>query len=180
MIVLLVSGKARNGKDTVASMLEKKLVGEGHSVLVAHYADLLKYICRTFFGWDGKKDESGRELLQWVGTDVVRKRNPDFWVEFILNILSLFEGSWDYVIIPDTRFPNEIEAIRNAGYETYHLSVSRPSFDNGLTEEQKLHPSETALDDVSPDFQILNDGTLEDLNNKVEGLLQNILSKETP
>lgn len=174
MIVLLVSGKARNGKDTVASMLEKKLVGEGHSVLVTHYADLLKYICKTFFKWDGNKDEKGRTLLQWVGTDVVRKKKPSFWVGFIIDILNLFDSSWEYVIIPDTRFPNEIDAIRESGFKAYHISVSRPNFDSGLTKEQLAHPSETALDGVIPDYTIINDGTLNDLDDKVTRLIQTI------
>ena len=80
-------------------------------VLICHYADLLKYICKTFFVWDGVKDEKARSLLQRVGTDTIRKQNPDYWVEFISEFLKMFPDEWDYVLIPDARFPNEIRQM---------------------------------------------------------------------
>ena len=48
-----------------------------------------------------------------------------------------------------------------------HVKVSREDFDNGLTEEQKNHPSETALDSTIPDITISNTGTLVDLTREV-------------
>ena len=73
MKVITISGKAQNGKDTTARLLKDVLEDDGNTVLIAHYADLLKYICKQFFGWDGNKDEQGRHTLQYVGTDVIRK-----------------------------------------------------------------------------------------------------------
>lgn len=163
MKVILVSGKAQNGKDTVASMLRDKLTADNHRVLTTHYADLLKYICRNYFGWDGNKDEKGRQMLQYVGTDVIRKQNPTLWVDFVAMMLKYFHENWDYVIIPDCRFPNEVTTMVENGFDTIHLRVVRPSFKSPLTEEQQKHPSETALDDTVPDFYIENTGTLEEL-----------------
>ena len=54
--VIAISGHARHGKDTVAQMLQKQLQKDGHTVFITHYADLLKYICKTFFGWYVRKD----------------------------------------------------------------------------------------------------------------------------
>lgn len=167
MKVVVISGHAQNGKDTTANFLEKELKDAGKKVLVAHYADLLKYICKTFFNWDGKKDERGREILQYVGTDVIRNKSPDFWVNFIVEMLTLFKDEWDYVLIPDTRFPNEIDRLKQEGFDTVHIRVLRPHFDNQLTEAQKNHPSETALDNTLPDLFVLNNGTLEDLDEQV-------------
>lgn len=163
MKVILVSGKAQNGKDTVASMLRDKLIADNHRVLTTHYADLLKYICRNYFGWDGNKDEKGRQMLQYVGTDVIRKQNPTLWVDFVAMMLKYFHENWDYVIIPDCRFPNEVTTMVENGFDTIHLRVVRPGFKSPLTEEQQKHPSETALDDTVPDFYIENTGTLEEL-----------------
>ena len=59
MKVVCISGKAQHGKDTMASMIKECLEDYGKHVVIVHYADLLKYICRTFFGWDGNKDENG-------------------------------------------------------------------------------------------------------------------------
>lgn len=166
MKVIAVSGRARHGKDTVANILQKQLEEDGHRVLITHYADLLKYICTTFFNWNGEKDEAGRTLLQYVGTDVVRKNNPDYWVDFVADILNYFEDQWDYVVIPDTRFPNEFNRLKERGLDAVHLRVVRPDFVSPLTKEQQAHPSETALDDVKPDFYIVNDSDLKTLKRK--------------
>lgn len=166
MKVIAVSGHARHGKDTVANILQKQLQEDGNRVLITHYADLLKYICTTFFGWNGEKDETGRTLLQYVGTDVVRKKNPDYWVDFVADILNYFEDQWDYVVIPDTRFPNEFNRLKERGLDAVHLRIVRPDFASPLTKEQQEHPSETALDDVKPDFYIVNDSDLKTLKRK--------------
>ena len=166
--IITVSGKAQHGKDTFAQALCEELTSQGNKVLITHYADLLKYICRTFFNWDGNKDEKGRQILQYVGTDVVRKERPNYWVEFILSILELFGHNWDYVIIPDTRFPNEVEMLKTAYSNVAHIRVNRLNFENSLTEEQRKHPSETALDNIEPDFIFDNYGTIEDLKERIK------------
>lgn len=167
MKVILISGKAQNGKDTVAGTLQKQLLADNNRVLVTHYADLLKYICRNYFGWDGNKDEQGRQMLQYVGTDVIRKQNPTLWVDFVAMILKYFHENWDYVIIPDCRFPNEVTTMIENGFDTVHLRVVRNNFESPLTLEQQKHPSETALDDVVPDYYINNSGTLADLEQTI-------------
>ena len=170
--IITISGHARNGKDTVAGFLERKLKADGYKVLITHYADLVKYVCEKYFGWDKLKDERGRQLLQYVGTDIVRQQQPDFWVDFIKSILTLFHSHWDYVIIPDARFPNEIEVLKRDGLDVIHLRVDRPEFDNGLTDEQKHHPSETSLDDVVPDYIIINNAGLSELSEQANTFLK--------
>lgn len=167
MKVIAISGKAQAGKDTTANILKEILEANKYRVLIIHYADLLKFICKQFFGWDGNKDEYGRHLLQYIGTDVVRVRQPDFWVDTLISILKLFPDEWDYVLIPDCRFPNEIDQIRYPVFDTTHLRIVRPNYDNHLTQEQKEHPSETALDNTEADYYIMNDGTIEDLKEKI-------------
>ena len=167
MKIILISGKAQHGKDTSAGIMKQELERHGEKVLVAHYADLVKYVCRTFFDWDGVKDEYGRYILQYVGTDIVRARRPDFWVDFLSEILGIFSDEWDFAIIPDTRFPNEIDAMRKSFQDVTHVRVRRDGFDGPLTEEQKKHPSETALDEVEPDFWLENNGTIEDLGQQI-------------
>lgn len=171
MKVILISGKARHGKDTLAGMMKEELEGKGKRVLIAHYADLLKFICKNFFGWNGEKDDNGRALLQRVGTDVIRKQNPDYWVGFMISILKLFPDEWDYVIIPDTRFPNEIETIKNAGLDFVHIRIERPNFKSPLTEAQQKHISETALDGYPCHIYVGNGGTLEELRNGVTKII---------
>ena len=172
MKILAISGHAQNGKDTVAGLMRDSLKADEKRVLVAHYADLLKYMCRTFFDWDGNKDEKGRHILQYVGTDIIRKQAPDFWVDFISSVLTYFNENWDYVLIPDTRFPNEIDKLISNGFDVVHIRVVRPNFESPLTEEQQSHPSETALDNINPDFYIYNEGSMEELKVKINKWIQ--------
>jgi hypothetical protein len=70
-------------------------------------------------------------------------------VDFVALMLKYFHENWDYVIIPDCRFPNEVSTMVDNGFDTVHIRVVRDGFKTPLTEEQQKHPSETALDDVS-------------------------------
>lgn len=167
MKIILISGKARHGKDTTAGFLKNALEADGHPVLIAHYGDLVKYVCKTFFGWNGEKDEAGRTLLQKVGTDAIRVKQPDYWVSFLADILGFFPNEWDYVLIPDCRFPNEVDYIKSAGFDVVHLRVIREGFTSPLTPEQQAHPSETALDNVLADYYIINSGSLKEFQSTV-------------
>ena len=174
MKVICISAKARHGKDTAAESLKYYLESKGQRVLITHFADLLKFICTKFFHWNGLKDEAGRTLLQFIGTDVVGKKNPAYWAEFVVSVLKLFENEWDYVLIPDCRYPIEVETVGKA-FETYILRVERPNFDNGLTDAQKQHPSEVDMDTYAFDAVLYNDGTLDDFIKKVEGFADSFL-----
>lgn len=176
--VICISGKAQNGKDTSAGILKDILVKCGYRVLITHYGDLVKYVCKTFFDWDGEKDEAGRSLLQFVGTDRVRAKRPDYWVDFVVSIVQMFPDQWDYVIIPDSRFPNEIDIFKEAGFDVTHARVIRAPFVSPLTLEQQMHISETALDGVRADVYIPNFGSLEDLAQEIDDKLVSRLVKK--
>lgn len=171
---ICIGGKAQNGKTTLATMLKEKLESNGKKVLLTNYADLLKFMCREYFGWNGKKDDAGRTMLQNIGTEVVRARKPNFWVDFVIDTVSLFPQEWDYVVIGDTRFPNEISRIAEKGYDVAFVRIVRPLFNNALTEDQQKHKSETALDSVSADYTVINDKTLDILKGKATELCRRI------
>ena len=89
MKICCISAKAQHGKDTAAKLIKENLEKKGQRVLITHYADLLKFICVKYFGWNEVKDEAGRTLLQYLGTDVVGAQNPAYWAEFIAGILKM-------------------------------------------------------------------------------------------
>ncbi len=178
MKIVCISGKAQNGKDTTAKLLEEALIAQGNKVLIAHFGDLVKYVCKTFFGWNGEKDEAGRTLLQYVGTDKIRAVSPDYWANFIVSILNIFRDEWDYVLLPDCRFPNEYEIFEHYDMDAILLRVIRPNFTSPLTPEQQKHLSETALDNYQYDATIINGGTLEDLKEAVDKFVSTTLKGE--
>lgn len=171
--VICISAKAQHGKDTTATILKSALEGRGNKVLIFHYADLLKYLCREYFGWNGEKDDTGRTLLQHVGTDIVRAKDPNYWVNFAVSFLKMFEDEWDYVLIPDCRFPNEVNTMQTH-FDTLHIRVIRPNFKSPLSEEQQNHPSETALDNYMYDEVLWNDNTVENLSQRIMKLVDKI------
>lgn len=173
MRVILISGSARFGKDSTAFMMKELLEKQKKRVLIIHYADNLKLFAKNYFGWSGQKDQKGRELLQWLGTDVVRKNYEDTWVDMIVALLKGIKTLYDYVIIPDVRFPNEIDKMCD-NFNCITVRVIRPNFDNGLTEEQKKHPSETALDNYPMEYELINDGDLEKLLDTTRTFIKNI------
>lgn len=173
---ICISGPAQSGKDTSAAILRDAFEKRGVSTLIIHYADLLKFICRVLFDWNGEKDTDGRTLLQRVGTDCVRRQNPNYWVDFVVNLIKMFPDHWDYVIVPDTRFPNEIERVKEAGLEVTHIRVFREEYEDNMTSRQRKHESETALDDVVPDRMVANT-TIDHLREQLELIAQLLIEE---
>lgn len=92
-----------------------------------------------------------RRLLQDYGTDVHRTVDEDYWIKRTLGSVT---GN---TVFPDTRFPNEAEACDLV------ILVNRPGVGpvNG-------HASDAGLAFPYARITIDNDGTLEDLADKVE------------
>lgn len=117
-----------------------------------------------------------REFLQKLGTEAMREGlHTNVWVNALFadykespqNVLGnegyKLEDVYPNWIITDMRFPNEMEAVELK--EGVTIKVVRPGTAVGT------HPSETALDDAYFDHVISNDGTIEDLVEKVKQIL---------
>lgn len=167
MKVILISAKARAGKDVSATILKALLEKANKRILIIHYADYLKFFCKEHLGFTSKEAPGGRELLQHFGTDVVRKNYQDTWVDMMVALLKGIYTEYDYVIIPDVRFPNEIEKIKE-NFNCITLRIVRSNFETVLGKEEQEHVSETALDDYEFEHVIFNNGTLDDLGESLE------------
>lgn len=116
-----------------------------------------------------------RELLQKVGTECMRDcLHENVWVNALFADYECTHSDhsphgFDYSqwLITDTRFPNEAQAIKSKG--GIIVKVTRPG------EQQGTHPSETALDDWDFDVVIENNGSIEDLIEKVKIQLGDML-----
>jgi hypothetical protein len=169
MVILGFGGKARSGKDTSVDMLKDRLEFKGYKVLHINMANYVKYIAKEYFDWDGQKDEKGRHILQQVGTEIVRSKNPDFWVNTVIEFIKVFDN-YDFVLIGDVRFPNEINRFKEEGYQTYSVHVERLNFENNLTKEQRNHLSETSMDNFKFDYYIEAEN-LRQLDDEVDELV---------
>jgi hypothetical protein len=96
------------------------------------------------------RTENIRRALQYLGTDVRRKQDEQYWVKACLSSVP----SSDYVLITDVRFPNEADAIVNTGGVMIRLEVSNDIIKERVknrdgfkySESALTHPSEIALD----------------------------------
>lgn len=167
MRAIAISGKGRSGKTTLANELKNIFEKSGVRAIVVNYADYLKMICEKYFGWDGQKDEAGRQLLQQTG-DLVRKNNPDCFVNVVLQLVEGLQGKVDVILVGDCRFWNEISLLKSSMYldGVFTIRVEREGDYSDLTEEQKRHPSETSLDDYKFDLVVKNDKDLQSFLDK--------------
>lgn len=178
---IIISGKSGSGKDMIAQFMKEELAKHGQKALIIHYADAVKWFCRDFLDWDGKKDEVGRTLLQMVGTDIVRARHPNFWTGIVVGLIQAFEptSNFDIAIIPDARFPNEVnislENLKNATSVRIERTVNgEPWVNPVLTEDQRNHPSETSLDIFAFDYVVHNDEGLDLLKESAHTILKDL------
>lgn len=120
-----------------------------------------------------------REFLQKLGTEAMRDGlHTNVWVNALFadykgpKMSEYNPSNW---IITDMRFPNEMEAVKERKGITIRVVRSfnhkMGSKETGTLDLTPLHPSETALDDAEFDYEIINDGTLEDLIEKVKQIL---------
>lgn len=176
--VILISGLLESGKSTLANELFWSLENEVaygsedlYCIMYRYaFADKVKEIAEKEFGWDGKKDDKGRRLLQRIGTEVGRDYNKDIWVDYFSDFMNDNTNEDRELptlfIIDDWRFKNEAENI-NFDYEgsTYTIRVRR---DIERDEDQLNHASEKGLptDPEYYDFVFDNNyDNVEDISN---------------
>lgn len=118
--IVMLSGKARVGKDTVADYIIKKIANQDKlsenyfPVYKIAFADEIKRLAERVFGWDGYKDEKGRNLLIDIG-EAGRKYDINVWVKHVkdsikFKIINPFPSTF---IISDWRFDNEYTYLKD-------------------------------------------------------------------
>ena len=171
MTIYLISGKAGSGKNTVSKLI-KEYYGEQTCEIA--FAKHLKQYAKDYFGWDGKEETKPRKLLQTLGTDIIRNELEieDFHADRLVEDIYILQKFFNVFVIPDCRFPNEIgEVVSAFGDNVILIRVNRNN--NRLTNKEKNHESETALDNwFGWDHVINNNGTLEELKGKVINIIK--------
>lgn len=97
-----------------------------------------------------------RPFLQWLGTDFAREYldAPNIWIDLFLKEAKWCNGRSEIpVVCDDVRFPNEAEALRNAGFEV--IKICRPLEERvasvvaaGGNPDHLNHPSELHADSI--------------------------------
>ena len=172
--IVMFAGSAGVGKDTFGAELKSKLEKSGYRCVHIAFADRLKDICTRYFGWNGQKDEEGRKLLQEMGTEIFRAVDEDYWVNEVKNLIEVFDKNdlFDYVIITDLRYPNELKNLIKEFSNIYVFRIRRNIFESRLSAQTQSHSSETALNDY-PIPEVIISGDIEKLPQEVGDFIIN-------
>ena len=103
---------------------------------------------------------TGRQLLQQIGTNVIRKIHPDIWIDLLFMDYNADQNGW---IIDDVRFLNELSCIKDMGGYLVYLETN-----NSVNEEEKNgeqnHISELiTVDDQKFDYILMNSRQTDDV-----------------
>lgn len=153
-------GFAGAGKDTAALALIQR--GWRRKA----FADRLKDLA-IHFGWNGEKDEKGRRLLQDLGM-AARAYDSEFWIRHAENSITHtpVEMSKIPYVWTDIRFENEAEFVRNRGGIIIRIVKQ---WEN----KQDYHESEWNQIDIVADHMVVNNGTIEELHQKINNIIDN-------
>lgn len=178
-IVIGIAGRMRSGKDTVAQMLIDMAKGTQLKLVRRGMADSVKEDCAKIASdllgldyhvvlaqmhSDGPEKERWRLLMKWVGTEGWRYEDSDHWVKVMRHYLSGFQNPKTIVLIPDIRFENEAALVHEL--DGLLINVYRPGCDTSDN-----HASECELAKYDKwNGEVINDGSLEDLQAKVAQL----------
>lgn len=195
--LLLVSGHANSGKDACCNYISKKY-GYVKIAFADKIKRMLMHLYNFSYEqlW-GDSDERGkidprydkivREFIQSFG-DIGRNLYSNTWVDYTVKIINQINNNYNFnyvnyhgisfdgesgpkpVIVPDGRYLNELEAIRNLN--GIIIRIIRPN--SKISGNVGNHSSEIDQDFIPDSYfdeLIINDGTLEDLYSKIDAIL---------
>lgn len=110
---------------------------------------------------------SPRRVMQTLGTEWGRKQiDENLWANIAAARCAQLLGEGASIIVDDLRYENELDVLHRLGAYVYR--VVRPGVEVTAT-----HSSEGSLDALHM-AEIHNDGTISDLQAKVDGLLHSL------
>lgn len=118
-------------------------------------------------GWDETKYRypEVRRLMQVLGTEVGRDMiDDDLWVKLAKKTMDDCFRQGKNVVFTDVRFPNEVAMIRLNGGKI--IRIHREG-----TKPAQNHVSDTNVDLLTVDREIVNSGTVQDLQNTLKDVL---------
>lgn len=171
-----ITGPARSGKDTIATLMPGILE---YPCKIVKFASPIKKVLKELFEFTDEQLEgdskdlpdpryemqSGkfltpRHAMQRFGTEFARGCYPNIWVDACMREVLSNARKGVVSIITDLRFDNEAEMVRGLGGKI--IKVERP----GLQVLPGQHASENGIT-LPPDAVLVNDGALQDLRHNV-------------
>ena len=168
MMLVGLTGKARSGKDTLASYLETSYGFRRYS-----FADPIRKGLTAMLGpsWcDGEKEEpirfnpklkSPRYLMQTLGTEWGRNL---FYDELWIDLAKYHMPKDCPVVVSDVRFENEAKFIRDCGGFIVHIQ-------RDCAPKVREHISEAGIEKVPGDFALDNNYSISSMFSHMDSIL---------
>jgi Deoxynucleotide monophosphate kinase len=183
-IILALTGPKNSGKDLIGAYLVKQHKFERRAI-----ADKIKdSFCRltniSLLDIEEYKNNPDAMFYVTVDNEIItavtirhalqvyghEAHKPVFgdncWIDLALPVGGFYAGR--AIVVTDLRY--EVEADRVRLLKGFIIRVIRPA---GL--EQDPHSSEQEYERIHPDYTIINDGSIDDLYNSVETMLEELV-----
>ncbi len=174
MELYLIGGKAKSGKDSVAKFIQEAYQTSLKKVAILHITEPLNELAKNYFGWDGTEETKPRELLQKLGIEIIREKlgEKDLLKRHLVDKIEILSSFFDVIVVSDLRLIEEFTYLKEKYKTAFQILVVRPSFENGLTESEKLHFTEQDLEKEYPYDFIFENETIEKLKEDVYRLVE--------
>jgi len=169
MVIVLLNGIAKSGKDEFIKQFELISPFKVHNISTI---DQVKNIAKTFFGWDGSKDEKSRKFLAELKQLWIDYNNGPF--ECVVKKIEEIENisKDENIIFIHCREKLEINKFKDyyKGYVFVTLLVERdvPTPEN---------VADLQVFDYKYDYTIENNGNISQLKKKAKEFYKYIMSK---
>lgn len=180
---ILLVGRLRSGKSSVADYLRYT-----HDWTEISFGGMLKYYANLVFTHSAITEGDGkpRELFQKFG-QACRSIDENVWLQHadFAYQMALDRRATKGIVCSDGRQPNEIvwakangfKVIRVTAPEAVRLERARKAGD-AFELANLAHETEQHSDKFSVDYEIINDGTLDELRAKVDAVMTEIKEAE--
>lgn len=183
---LCLISEAGAGKDTVSDLLDTHY---GYTRYA--FADNVKNVADKWFPHLYDVKSKPRWLLQAIGTKF-REIDPEVWIKSMFEDIDDKKAIGDryglideFIVITDCRMPNEYEALKDRGFTFIRITVeeetrNRRMKDRGdsFTEEDMQHHTESFYDTFKCEYEVSNNGTLENLKQELDRVMVSVMKKE--
>jgi dephospho-CoA kinase len=182
VVKIALTGKLRVGKDEASNYLYIK-----HGFNRVAFGNALKRYAHAVFPWINYGTKP-RAIYQQFG-QLIREIDPNVWVKHAEQAV---KGTIDFqvsmgveqigIVLTDVRQDNEVAWCRENGFTLIRVTapdevrIARAiEAGDDFTVHDLAHETELEIDKFSVDYEIVNDGSVDDLKRQVDTILEGFL-----
>ena len=174
MKLLIIGGKAKSGKNTLAHYLREELKKYGYKACIINLTEPLYSYARNHFEWNEYSDEKPREFLQKVGIEIIKEKlgKKTFLLDRAIEDIEILSCFFNAFIIADARLQMEFTYLKERFPTAKTIKLIRPGYDTNLTLEEQKHITEVDLDNYNDFNYIIECQNLRELKKAAKDIVE--------